>query len=395
MKILMEQWRQFIKEATSDVLYHYANGIEVGVKVLKDNRFLASGGFTKDVEVQFGKGKLYYFSTARTPVNAYTGDYPQGVIFRLDGRKLGQKYKSVPIDYYGSKERSSKKAAAIKGEEGEYASEGFESEDRVLLNEPYVENAEDYIEEMHVAIPLYQEMFGGGKKNLEPVRSIQAFSLEAAKEISELAKAKGIPVFYHISKLTWPQVEVGKKKALTSYEDLMAAVEKSGAEIGDQRTGGKYTSPREVRGMSENEDRVDMFVQMAEAILAGETELEPVMAKIFPEEKKPGDIYTGLKARIDDPEASTSLDYDEYARKIETDRKAILRTLWKETTSGYNPDDARAKSSPINNELHNLSKEAGARKTIAKLGNLLRRTKQKSMPGFMAVVNQAYRKNRS
>ena len=175
----------------------------------------------------------------------------------------------------------------------------------------------------------------------------------------------------------------------------MAAVEKSGAEIGDRRTGGKYTSPREVRGMSENEDRVDMFVQMAEAILAGETELEPVMAKIFPEEKKPGDIYTRLKARIDDPEASVSIDYDEYVRKIEADRKSILRTLWKETTSGYNPDDARAKSSPINNELHNLSKEAGARKTIAKLGKLLRRTKQKDMPGFMAVVNQAYRKNRS
>ena len=38
---------------------------------------------------------------------------------------------------------------------------------------------------------------------------------------------------------------------------------------------------------------------------------------------------------------------------------------------------------------------ADARKTIAKLGKLLRRTKQKDMPGFMAVVNQAYRKNRS
>ena len=97
MKLLMEQWRKFLKEGISDVVYHYTNGLEKGAKILEQNRFMASGGFTKDVESELGKGKLYYFSTARTPANAYTGTYPQGVIFKLDGRALAQKYKGVPL----------------------------------------------------------------------------------------------------------------------------------------------------------------------------------------------------------------------------------------------------------------------------------------------------------
>ena len=89
--LLVENWRKFLKEGITDIVYHYTSGIEKGASILRDNRFLSSGGFSKEVESELGKGKLYYFSTARTPAAAYTGDYPQGVIFKLDGRALGQK----------------------------------------------------------------------------------------------------------------------------------------------------------------------------------------------------------------------------------------------------------------------------------------------------------------
>jgi hypothetical protein len=56
MKLLMEQWRKFLKEGISDVVYHYTNGLEKGAKILEQNRFMASGGFTKDVESELGKG---------------------------------------------------------------------------------------------------------------------------------------------------------------------------------------------------------------------------------------------------------------------------------------------------------------------------------------------------
>ena len=61
MKLIMENWRKFLKEGISDVVYHFTNGMEKGAKILEDNRFLASGGFSKDVESQLGQGKLYYF----------------------------------------------------------------------------------------------------------------------------------------------------------------------------------------------------------------------------------------------------------------------------------------------------------------------------------------------
>ena len=74
MKLLMESWRKFLKEGISPVVYHYTSGLDKSQKILEENRFLTSGAYTKgEVETRFGKGKLYYFSTARTPVNAYTG----------------------------------------------------------------------------------------------------------------------------------------------------------------------------------------------------------------------------------------------------------------------------------------------------------------------------------
>ena len=76
MKLIMEQWRKFLKEGISDVVYHATSNMAAAAKILEDNRFLASGGFTKpDSEEVFQKGKLYYFSTARTPTAAYTTEW--------------------------------------------------------------------------------------------------------------------------------------------------------------------------------------------------------------------------------------------------------------------------------------------------------------------------------
>ena len=59
MKLIMESWRKFLKEGISDVVYHYTSGLEKGAKILEQNKFMASGGFTKDVESELGKGKLF------------------------------------------------------------------------------------------------------------------------------------------------------------------------------------------------------------------------------------------------------------------------------------------------------------------------------------------------
>ena len=35
MKLLMEQWRKFLDEGITDVVYHYTNGLEKGAKILE------------------------------------------------------------------------------------------------------------------------------------------------------------------------------------------------------------------------------------------------------------------------------------------------------------------------------------------------------------------------
>ena len=60
----------------------------------------------------------------------------------------------VPLDYWASPGRSSKKAANVQSDPG--ASEGFEAEDRILLDEPYIDDADRYIDEIHFAIPVFE-----------------------------------------------------------------------------------------------------------------------------------------------------------------------------------------------------------------------------------------------
>ena len=71
MKLIMEQWRKFLKEGISDVVYHATSNIAAAADILEQNKFQSSGGFTNpDSEEEFQKDKLYYFSTARTAAAA-------------------------------------------------------------------------------------------------------------------------------------------------------------------------------------------------------------------------------------------------------------------------------------------------------------------------------------
>jgi len=358
MKLIMEQWRKFLKEGISDVVYHYTSGLEKGARILEDNKFLASGGFTKDVESELGKGKLYYFSTARTPANAYTGNYPQGVIFKLDGRALGQKYKGVPLDYWATSKRSSKKAA--NPDPGE--TEGFEAEDRILLDEPYIEDADRYIDEIHFAIPLYR--FEKGMFDDEPKRkagsSIEAYTMKGLRDGVAIAEQRNIPYYIHIDKQTFPFVEVGKKKALTSLAAFMEEVEKSGVTVNEPRDQASVYTSR--KGAEFGEDEVFLYVQAAQDILAGKERFEGANVK------------------------------DKVGYKEESERKREAAEIFRALTQGR-PTPAGRYYRSIDNSLHNVSSNPKARKTLEMLASLMRSTKKKTLKDFEAYLNQVYKQN--
>ena len=369
MKLIMESWRKFLKEGISDVVYHYTSGLNKAAQILEENKFMASGGFTKEVETELGKGKLYYFSTARTPVNAYTGNYPQGAIFKLDGRALSEKYKGAPVDYWADPERgkSSKKAA----NPGPQGTDAFEAEDRILLNEPYIEDADRYIDEIHFAVPLYskeKEMFSNKmERRVKP--SLEWYQIDGIERGVAVAEQRGIPYYIHIDKSTWPHVEVGKKKALTNLADFKQEIEKSGVKINSKP--GPLRTPEEQAEYDKlvgdrvrketGEDEVFLFVQAAQDILAG-------------------------KEQFEGANVQGKVDYlDEKGRKGKG--SGFFRAL-----AGH-PDGTGRFVRDINNPLHNVSSNPKARKTLEMLASLMRSTKQKTIKDFETYLNQVYKQN--
>jgi hypothetical protein len=363
MKLLFEQWRKFLKEGITDVVYHYTGGMEKGAKILEDNRFLASGGFSKEVESELGKGKLYYFSTARTPSNSFTGTYPQGVIFKLDGRALGQKYKAVPLDYWATSKRSSKRAANVPSDPG--ASEGFEAEDRLLLDEPYIEDADRYIDEIHFAIPVFEirkGMFDDKPTKRVTSGEIRAGEMTALEEAVAVAEQRNIPYYIHTSKETWPLVEVGKKKALTSLSDFKELLQKVGKEVGEPIDRSMYKSADQGPRGEIGEDEVFLYVQAAQDILAGKKSFEGANVK------------GKIKYRDED------------------ERRRYAAEVFRNITQGI-PTPAGRYHRGIDSDLHTISSNPGARDTLELLASLMRSTKKKTLADFEAYLNQVYKQN--
>ena len=381
MKLIMESWRKFLKEGISDVVYHATSNIAAAAKILEDNRFQSSGGFTKpDSEEEFQKGKLYYFSTARTPTAAYTTEWPTGAIFKLDGRALAEKYKGAPIDYWADPKRgrSSKKAANVE-RDGSQASEAFEAEDRIILDEPYIDDADRYIDEVHFGVELYRmekNMFDKEPQRRPVGRTLSWWVIEGLQEATKAAEQKNIPYYIHIEKKTWPHVEVGKRKALTSMTEFMEVLEKSGVEIegkpdmeGAEERAMSHLSPeereeykkREASRKEFGEDAVFLYVQAAQDILAGKEQFEGAEVQ--------GDV------------GSTS----------EQDRRA-MGTRYFRAFADF-PDGRGRFVSAINNPLHNISKNPKARGTLEMLASLMRSTRKKTLKDFETYINQVYKQN--
>jgi hypothetical protein len=359
----MREWRKYKKltEGISDVVYHYTSGLEKGAKILEQNRFVASGGFTKEVESELGKGKLYYFSTARTPTGAYTGTYPQGVIFKLDGRALGQKYKGVPVDYWADPKRGrSSKLAANVGQTG--ATEGFEAEDRLLLDDPYINDADTYIDEIHFALPLYRyekDMFSNNKMKKVSAISLAWFQVEGLQKGVAVAEQRNIPYYIHIDKTTYPFVEVGKKKALTSLADFMEELEKSGARITEKPEPRDKSRDKDRKEIGE--DEVFIFVQAAKDILAG-------------------------KEQFEGAEVKGKIGY-----RDEAQRKANGSVVFRNLAGRPNANGRFYRD--IDSDLHNAGTNPEARDTLEMLASLMRSTKQKTIKDFETYLNQVYKKN--
>lgn len=143
-KIILEEiyLNKYLNEGASDVLYHFTYPRNV-INILKTNELNLTAAIGSKSDLDINKQKYFFLSTTRSKNSGYTGGTVKLV---LDGRKLKYNNKITPVDYWQySKKRSDW------GSDADYttALKSSEQEDRVVSNKSTIENARDYILEIH------------------------------------------------------------------------------------------------------------------------------------------------------------------------------------------------------------------------------------------------------
>lgn len=129
----IKEEKTLISEGLTDIVYHFTNVNELN-NILTNNKFTTEAAFGTDSDYYYNKKYLYFFSTTRAKRTGYTFG---SVKLKLDGRKLGQRYKSTSLEYWSTPEESARHKKA-------------EHEDRILTNSYEIPNALNYILAIHV-----------------------------------------------------------------------------------------------------------------------------------------------------------------------------------------------------------------------------------------------------
>ena len=170
--------QDFLTEGATDILYHYT-GASGAVDILRSGEFgftVLSGADRKSMP----PGYDFYLSTTRSRV----GDYHRtsgniGVMFVLDGRAIGQRYRVVPVDYWEQSWLSTHRP----GMGGVRTSE---SEDRILSTRPSMPLS--YAREIHI--------FVRDRKSHEKTPAW-------VRTLIDLAEQRGIPHWTYFNESAW------------------------------------------------------------------------------------------------------------------------------------------------------------------------------------------------
>ena len=209
MKLLIENWKQFLKEGLTDVLYQYRSPQTI-LKILQKDAFYPSVGFGTPSEVDVNKGYKYYLSFARNLRGTYHQQGRMAAYMVLDGRKLGERFKGGAVDYWQT------------GAAGEFGApyKKTEAEDRLFTNKPVIKDATQYIESIHVSIPIEMKSSGGDKTYPNQYRTTQ---IETLKELDAEAKKKEVPIYFYDDIGAYRMKNTKKAITLDEWERILPA----------------------------------------------------------------------------------------------------------------------------------------------------------------------------
>jgi|TARA_R110000824_G_scaffold392347_1_gene590723 hypothetical protein len=162
--------QDILDEGLSPILYHFTHVGRI-LNIIEQDKFVLRPYVGNKAEMEIGKNKkLFFLSTTRSKRGGYTTATENYGVFTLDGRKLAQKYKGSPIEYWGPDSRNA-----------DPERRSTEMEDRLYGDKPSIPNAHKYIKEINVMV--------GDEQNDQQNRRIRQLMLASKK--------RKIPIFFY------------------------------------------------------------------------------------------------------------------------------------------------------------------------------------------------------
>ena len=151
-----------LNESLTDIVYHFTR-FNILYRILKTNQFITTAAVASKSDMTINHGKYFFLSTTRSKATGYVvGD----VKLVLDGRKLNQRFKGKAVDYWQySKDRKNYTSDA----DYKNALSSNEQEDRIITNEPYINDAISYIREIHILVGKRDRIY---KSTLDFIRDV-------------------------------------------------------------------------------------------------------------------------------------------------------------------------------------------------------------------------------
>ena len=195
-----EEYGDSVNEGLSPVLYH-ATQLQYAVSILKDNTFNLTNAVGLKAERGIQK-KFYFISFARSLTSGYSyfENPQQGLVyFKIDGDKLGNRYKGLPVDYWSSPSET---------ERGLIRQKSMENEDRVISDSPKIPNASSYIQEIYVYVGESEGVKDMDKDSptfnkwifTESLADLSDFMRSYLRKLILLAKSYEIPLYMYWKK---------------------------------------------------------------------------------------------------------------------------------------------------------------------------------------------------
>lgn len=167
------RFTEFLLEGLSDKLFHYTK-LNVAANILQTKSFKLASTVGDHDENKIGDTAKYpyFMSATRTLTGSYHNQskVTDDVIFNLDGRWLGQRYKGAPIDFFQDKADTT-------------AHHGFEAEDRIFSKTPDI--SIKCVKSVHILVDTANT------------------DMSSVKQIVQSCKSNAIPYFVYTSKKAW------------------------------------------------------------------------------------------------------------------------------------------------------------------------------------------------